>query len=49
MDKPEYCVVALSGGKDSTAMLLGMIERGMQIDCILFCDTGLDSFSSVLR
>ena len=42
MDKPEYCVVALSGGKDSTAMLLGMIERGMQIDCILFCDTGLE-------
>lgn len=23
-------------------MLLGMIERGMQIDCILFCDTGLE-------
>ena len=42
MDKPEYCVVALSGGKDSTAMLLGMLERGMQIDCILFCDTGLE-------
>lgn len=42
MDKAEYCVVALSGGKDSTAMLLGMLERGMQIDCILFCDTGLE-------
>ena len=42
MDKPEYHVVSLSGGKDSTAMLLGMIERGMQIDCILFCDTGLE-------
>ena len=42
MDKPEYNVVALSGGKDSTAMLLGMLERGMQIDCILFCDTGLE-------
>ena len=42
MDKPEYRVVALSGGKDSTAMLLGMIERGMPIDCILFCDTGLE-------
>ena len=42
MDKPEYNVVALSGGKDSTAMLLGMIERGMGIDCILFCDTGLE-------
>lgn len=42
MDKPIYNVVSLSGGKDSTAMLLGMIERGMQIDCILFCDTGLE-------
>ena len=42
MNKPEYHVVSLSGGKDSTAMLLGMIERGMQIDCILFCDTGLE-------
>lgn len=42
MSKPQYHVVSLSGGKDSTAMLLGMIERGMQIDCILFCDTGLE-------
>lgn len=42
MDKLEYNVVSLSGGKDSTAMLLGMQERGMQIDCILFCDTGLE-------
>lgn len=42
MDKPKYHLVSLSGGKDSTAMLLGMIERGMQIDCILFCDTGLE-------
>ena len=42
MDKPEYNLVSFSGGKDSTAMLLGMIERGMRIDCILFCDTGLE-------
>lgn len=42
MDKPEYHLVSFSGGKDSTAMLLGMIERRMQIDCILFCDTGLE-------
>lgn len=40
--KPEYHVVALSGGKDSTAAFLGMLDRGMQIDCILFCDTGLE-------
>ena len=42
MSKPQYHVVSLSGGKDSTAMLIGMIERGMQIDCILFCDTMLE-------
>lgn len=35
-------VVSFSGGKDSTAMLLMMIERGMQIDDIVFCDTGLE-------
>ncbi|WP_449189193.1 phosphoadenosine phosphosulfate reductase domain-containing protein [Treponema lecithinolyticum] len=35
-------VVSLSGGKDSTAMLLMMLERGMQIDDIVFCDTGLE-------
>ncbi len=42
MGKPTYHVVSFSGGKDSTAMLLKMIEKGMQIDCILFCDTGLE-------
>ena len=41
-EKPEYHLVSFSGGKDSTAMLLGMIERGMRIDCVLFCDTGLE-------
>lgn len=41
-NKPDYYLVSLSGGKDSTAMLLGMLERRMQIDCILFCDTGLE-------
>ena len=42
MNKPKYHIVSLSGGKDSTAMLLMMLERGMQVDCILFCDTGLE-------
>ena len=42
INKPVYNVVSFSGGKDSTAMLLRMIELGMQIDCILFCDTGLE-------
>ena len=35
-------VVSLSGGKDSTAMLLRMLEEGMPVDVILFCDTGLE-------
>lgn len=33
-------IVQFSGGKDSTAMLLMMIERNMPIDEIIFCDTG---------
>jgi len=33
-------IVSFSGGKDSTAMLLMMIEKQMQIDEIIFCDTG---------
>ena len=35
-------IICLSGGKDSTAMLLMMIEKGMKIDDILFCDTGVE-------
>ena len=41
-NKPEYHVVSLSGGKDSTAMLLMMLEKGIPVDDILFCDTGLE-------
>ena len=33
-------IVSFSGGKDSTAMLLMMIEKEMPIDQIIFCDTG---------
>lgn len=40
--KPQLHVVSLSGGKDSTAMLLRMVEEGMRIDLIIFCDTGLE-------
>ena len=29
-------MVSFSGGKDSTAMLLGMLESGMQVDEIIF-------------
>lgn len=42
MDKPQLHIVLLSGGKDSTAMLLRMLEEGMPVDLILFCDTGIE-------
>ena len=35
-------VISLSGGKDSTALLLRMLEEKMPVDVILFCDTGLE-------
>lgn len=43
MNKPDYHVVSFSGGKDSTAMLLRMIELGLyHIDEVLFCDTTME-------
>lgn len=33
-------IVQFSGGKDSTAMLLMMLEKEMPVDEIIFCDTG---------
>ena len=42
MSKTKYYVVSLSGGKDSTAMLLRLLEEHRPIDRILFCDTGLE-------
>lgn len=41
MNKPVH-IVSFSGGKDSTAMLLMMLERGMTVDDIIFCDTGME-------
>lgn len=35
----KYYIVSFSGGKDSTAMLLRLMELGEQIDEVLFCDT----------
>ena len=35
-------IVQFSGGKDSTCMLLMMLEKGMQVDEIIFCDTGME-------
>ena len=40
--KPKFYVVSLSGGKDSTAMLLRLLEEKRPVDLILFCDTGLE-------
>lgn len=37
-----FHAVSLSGGKDSTAMLLLMIEKGMPIDVVLTADTGME-------
>ncbi len=37
-----FHAVSLSGGKDSTAMLLLMVERGMPIDIVLSADTGME-------
>lgn len=34
--------VSLSGGKDSTALLLLMIEKDMPIDCVINADTGME-------
>ena len=48
MEKPIKHIVSLSGGKDSTAMLLRMIEEGWPIDIILFCDTGME-FDAMYR
>lgn len=33
-------IVAFGGGTDSTAMLIGMVEKGIPCDLILFADTG---------
>ena len=35
-------IVQFSGGKDSTCMLLMMLEKGMQVDEIIICDTGME-------
>jgi hypothetical protein len=35
-------IVSFSGGKDSTAMLLKMIENNMPIDDIIFLDTTVE-------
>lgn len=39
---PKRYIASFSGGKDSTAMLLRMIEENYPIDEIIFCDTGME-------
>lgn len=41
-DLPEWITVSFSGGKDSTAMLLHMIENGDHIDEVINIDTGME-------
>ena len=40
--KKDLFVCSFSGGKDSTALLLRMLESGMPVNIILFNETGLD-------
>ena len=47
VDRVRY-YVSFSGGKDSTAMLLMLLEKGYQVDEILFADTGME-FDEVYR
>ena len=37
--KENYFVASFSGGKDSSAMVLHMVELGMKIDEVICCDT----------
>ena len=39
LEKNKKSILSFSGGKDSTALLLMMLEKGMHLDYILFCDT----------
>ncbi len=38
----EYHSVGLSDGKDSFALLLLKLEKGMPIDSVILADTGMD-------
>ena len=40
--KPDYYIVSFSGSKDSTAMLLHLLELGEPVDEVLFCDTTVE-------
>lgn len=40
--KDKLYVASLSGGKDSTAMVLRLVKENWPLDLVLFCDTGLE-------
>lgn len=42
MQKPNYYIASFSGGKDSTAMVLRLIELGEPLDEVLCCDTTVE-------
>ena len=37
-----FCALSLSGGKDSTSLLLLMLEKNMPIDAVIYADTGME-------
>lgn len=37
-----FNIISFSGGKDSTALLLRLLEEGVRLDGILYCDTGVE-------
>ena len=37
-----FFVLSLSGGKDSTALLLLLLEKNMPIDAVIYADTGME-------
>lgn len=39
LERNKKAILSFSGGKDSTCLLLMMLEKGMHLDYILFCDT----------
>jgi 3'-phosphoadenosine 5'-phosphosulfate sulfotransferase (PAPS reductase)/FAD synthetase len=40
--KPTYYIASFSGGKDSTAMVLRLIELGERLDEVICCDTTME-------
>ncbi len=40
--KNEYAAISASGGKDSTALTILMVERGLHVDAVLYADVGMN-------